>query len=265
MWKKLGGSLAVLLAVIAATLWLVLAHLDGDVLAAIEQDGSAATGTKVTVGSVHLSLVKGICVISGLTVDNPPGFSTPYALSLGEITIHASTRSLVAAVLDGSNLPGRGIFAGPIMIDEVNIDGPHIFYEVSGDGAALSLKSLNLGATSNLAALRQRAKAIAVKNPDQGPPQREIIRSLDVADGKVTVFAPLLKGRLLVEKLPLIHLSGIGAASGGVTTGQVCAQVLTAISAQAELEGAASLVKAIGSAATGPLGGAIADKIKSLF
>jgi hypothetical protein len=265
MWKKLGGSLAVLVAVIAVGLWLVLAHLDGDVLAAIEQDGSVATGTKVTVGSVYLSLLRGICVISGLTVDNPPGFSTPYALSLGEITIHGSTRSLVAAVLDGSNLPGRGFFGGPIVIDEVNIDRPHIFYEVSGDGAALSLKSLNLGATSNLAALQQGAKAIAVKNPDQGPPQKQIIRSLDVAGGKVSVFTSLLKGRLLVEKLPLIHLSGIGAATGGVTTGQVCGQVLTAISEQAELEGAASLVKAIGSAATGPLGGAIVNKIKSLF
>ena len=58
-----------------------------------------------------------------------------------------------------------------------------------------------------------------------------------------------------------IHLTGIGTANGGVTTGQLCEQVLTAITSQFTITGAASLVKAIGSAVTEPL----IDKLKSLF
>jgi hypothetical protein len=266
MWKKLTFGFAVLIAVIACALWLVLAHLDGDVQAAIEQDGSAATGTRVTVGRVDLSLLRGICVISGLKVDNPPGFSTPFALKLGDITIHAGTKSLLAVVLAGSGLPGRSLLGnGPIMIQQVDIDSPHILYEVSGNGKGLNLTSLNLGVDSNLSALQRGAKNIAAQNRHQEQPLRQIITSLDVSGGKVSVFTSLLKGKLLSVKLSRIHLSGIGQASGGATTGQICGQVLTAIAAEAELEGAISLVKTVGTSATVPLGGALLNKLKSLF
>jgi hypothetical protein len=71
----------------------------------------------------------------------------------------------------------------------------------------------------------------------------------------------LIKGPHLVEKLAPIHLTGIGATTGGVTTGQLCEQVVTAITSQSTTTGAASLVKAIGNAVTQPL----IDKLKSLF
>lgn len=86
----------------ATLAWYLLAHLGLTIQASIEKNAAAATGTRVAISRVEVSLSTGICIISGLTVSNPPGFNTPYALSLGTITIHATTGSLLEAILAAS-------------------------------------------------------------------------------------------------------------------------------------------------------------------
>jgi hypothetical protein len=251
MLKKIGLGLVSVLAVVIGALLYINARLDHFILAAIEKNGSAATGTAVTVGSVDISLIPGRAVITNLVVGNPPGFSTPYALALGTITLQADLASLL-----GSGLAG----GGPIIIDRISIDQPHIFYEVSGGADGISLKSLNFGAGSNLGVLQKNAETNA-KPTAAGQERKEIINDLYVTNGMISVSASLLKGRQLTEKLPVIHLSGLGAASGGDTHSQVVDQVISAITRQSALAGAPSLVRALGSAATETLG----NKLKSLF
>ena len=257
MWKKLLACVAVLLVILVALAWYLLAHLGLTIQAAIEKNAAAATGTRVAISRVEVSLFTGTCIISGLTVSNPPGFNTPYALSLGTITIHATTESLLEAILAASKLYNPG---HPIVIDAMNIDRPHIHYQVDIGGKPLSLASLGLG-TSNLAILQHDTQVRSAAAPETGTGPKEIIKDITITNGGISISTSLIKGPHLVEKLAPIHLTGIGAATGGVTTGQLCEQVLTAITSQSTLTGAASLVKAIGSAVTHPL----IDKLKSLL
>jgi hypothetical protein len=256
LWKKLLAGVAVLLVILVALAWYLLAHLGLTIQASIEKNAGAATGTRVAISRVEVSLFTGICIISGLTVSNPPGFNTPYALSLGTITIHATTGSLLMAILAASGLYSAG---HPIVIDEMNIDRPHVHYQVDIGGRPLSLASLGLG-SSNLALL-QHDTQVRSAALDTGPEPKEIIKDVTITNGGISISTSLIKGPHLVEKLAPIHLTGIGATTGGVTTGQLCEQVLTAITSQSTITGAASLVKAIGSAVTQPL----IDKLKSLF
>ncbi len=257
MWKKLLACVAMLLVILVVLAWYLLAHLGLTIQAAIEKKAAAATGTQVAISRVEVSLFTGTCIISGLTVSNPPGFNTPYALSLGTITIHATTASLLEAILAASRLynPGQ-----PIVIDAMNIDRPHIHYQVDLGGKPLSLASLGLG-SSNLAILQHDTQIRSAAAPDTGPDPKVIVRDITITHGGISISTSLIKGPHLVEKLAPIHLTGIGAATGGVTTGQLCEQVLTAITSQSTLTGAAALVKAIGSAVTHPL----IDELRSLF
>ncbi len=259
MWKKILAGVAVLLVILVALAWYLLAHLGLTIQASIEKNAAAATGTRVAISRVEVSLFSGICIISGLTVSNPPGFNTPYALSLRTITIHATTASLLEAILAASGLYSPG---HPIVIDEMNIDRPHIHYQIDLGGRPLSLASLGLG-SSNLAILQHdtQVRAAAAAAPDAGPAPKEIIRDVTITNGGIGISTSLIKGPHLVEKLAPIHLTGIGATTGGVTTGQLCEQLLTAITSQSTITGAASLVKAVGSAVTEPL----IDRLKSLF
>lgn len=257
MWKKLLAGVAVLLVILVALAWYLLAHLGLTIRSSIEKDAAAATGTRVAISRVEVSLFTGTCIISGLTVSNPPGFNTPYALSLGTITIHATTESLLEAILAASGLYSPG---HPIVIDEMNIDRPHIHYQVDIGGQPLSLASLGRS-SSNLAILQHDTQVRSAAAPDTGPEPKEIIKDITITNGGISISTSLIKGPHLVEKLAPIHLTGIGATSGGVTTGQLCEQVLTAITSQSTITGAASLVKAIGSAVTQPL----IDKLKSFF
>jgi hypothetical protein len=262
MWKKIGIGLAVLVIIIAGAAWYLFANLDHYIKAAIEKYGSSATQASVTIDSVNLSITSGTGAISGLIVGNPQGFYTPNAIAVGTITVQ----------LDTSTLRGTG----PIVIKEIDINQPHVTYEVNGGGKGLSLHSLNFNSNSNLAALQRNVQAYAAgpagtTNPappsttSTKPARKEIIDNLYVTGGQVGVSAPLLQGKTLTVPLPSIHLTGIGQASGGATAAQIAEQVLTAITNSAALTGAASLMKEIGAPATGPLGNAVGGKLKSLF
>jgi hypothetical protein len=84
--KKSLGILLVVVLVLAAAVWYFLAfRLDGVIEAQIEQAGSAALGTTVSVGSVQTDIRGGSLTISSITVANPPGFKNENALSLNGI------------------------------------------------------------------------------------------------------------------------------------------------------------------------------------
>jgi hypothetical protein len=255
MWRKIGIGLAVVVLVIAGAAWYLFANLDHYVKAAIEKYGSAATQATVSVDSVQLSLTSGQGTISGLSVGNPQGFSAPHALTVGAITVQVDTSTVTGD--------------GPIVIQSINVSQPRVTYQVLGGPGGLSLRSLNLHTRSNLSVLQSNVQAYAAgsgsASESSSPQRKEIIRDLYVTGGQVSVVASLLLGKTLTVPLPAIHLTNIGQSSGGVTAAQVGEQVLTAITSSAALAGAESLMKAVGSAATGPLGSAVGGKVKSLF
>lgn len=118
MKKTLLIIVVLVIVAIAGGVYYVLTNLDSLVKQAIEKYGSEATQTAVRVKGVNIRLQQASASISGLTVANPPGFNTPNAFSLGQI----ATRLDVKA----SNKTN-------VVIDEVRIKSPQVFYEVNAE------------------------------------------------------------------------------------------------------------------------------------
>ncbi len=223
MWKKIAAGIAILLIMVAAGGYYFLSNLNSIIRDAIGRYGSEATGTQVKAGNVSLSLTAGTGAISGLTVANPPGYSMPYALSLGHIAI----------ALDTSSLAGKG----PIIINSITIAQPQVSYELKG----LSPVS-NLGTIQ--AHLQNFAGNDAAAQPGaQGgmPARKEIIRSLTITGGQITALAPALASKPRTEPLPPLHFTNLGGPDGA-SPAQLGAQMLNIVLAKAVSAGAASLI-----------------------
>jgi hypothetical protein len=256
MWKKIGIGVAVLLIITAGAGWYLLSNLDSIIKAAISKYGSAATLTSVNVDGVKLSLTSGEGIVSGLIVGNPQGFTSPFAISVDSMTVQVDT----------STLAGNG----PIVIKTIYITQPHVTYEITA-GASLMGVSTN----SNLQAIQRNVQsttaAPAAPPPSSTPARKEIIQDLYVTGGEISLDAAVLKGNGITVPLPPIHLTNIGASSGGVTPAQVAGQILSAVIAQANRVGAAALERQVRAMATGALqgvGGApsnLGSQVKGLF
>ena len=62
-------------------------RLDGVVAATVERYGGAVTGTDVKVGGVDLALASGRADFAGITIGNPEGYDTDYAVRVGHATV----------------------------------------------------------------------------------------------------------------------------------------------------------------------------------
>jgi len=82
MFKKILIALIVLIAAIAAGLYVFSGKLDGIIKEAIETEGSAALGSQVKVSSVVTDFKQGRAEIAGLTISNPPGYQAANAIEL---------------------------------------------------------------------------------------------------------------------------------------------------------------------------------------
>lgn len=253
MLKKILIVLALLVIVIAGGVYYLWSNLDSLIKAAIERFGSEATQASVRVDKVNLSVTSGEGGISGLTVGNPAGFSTPRALSLGDIHVKLDTSTVTSPT---------------VVVKEIVITRPQVTYEQGASG-------------NNLQTLQKNAQAYAGKmtgggstapsSKPEGGGRKLIIEDLYVRDGQIAVSHSLLKGRELSASLPTIHLKDIGKAKGGATVPEVIDEVLGTIGQQASQVAAADLSKALGSAQEAVRGAAsgaastATERVKGLF
>lgn len=84
--KKILISLLAIAVVLIVVLWLTLSNLDSIVKSIIETTGSRIFDTPVKVETVEIQLQQGQATVRGLTVANPPGYSSEPAMEFGEIT-----------------------------------------------------------------------------------------------------------------------------------------------------------------------------------
>lgn len=134
--KITGVAVLLLILVIGGLIYYGLSNLDRFIKMAVEDFGSEAVGTEVTLRDVNVELQSGRIELLGLQVANPPGYTTDYAFALSQIAVQVQPGSLGA---------------DPIVVDEITIDGPSINAEerdltrtnltdladnLKGDGAA---------------------------------------------------------------------------------------------------------------------------------
>jgi len=228
-----GGAVAVIALIVAGIFLFVLSNLNDLVKTAVEEMGSDATKTKVTLREADISLRQAKGALRGLTVGNPPGFKTDHALSLGEVSVTLDPASIGEKV---------------IVLKEVVVMRPQVTYEYGQGGDNLNAIKKNVAATASPGG-QQRPAAGGPSAPASAPAKKDeqkvIIENLYVRNGEVTVSASLLEGRKVSAGLPDIHLKDVGKGKGGASP----ADVAQALIAQIEQ----SAIKAVGAIDGGAL------------
>jgi len=201
MMKKVMIGVAALAVIAVGLLVFVWSNLDSIVKTSIQTYGSEATKTEVSVADVKLQMKSGQATIRGLKVGNPAGFSDPNIFELGDI----STKIDVSTIRQN-----------PIIIDEVMINAPAVFYEINKSGASnVDVLKKNLGGSASSAG-----------DSAGSEPFKMIIRKLVVQGSKAKVRIAALGNAEQTVNLPRIQLTDIGKKSGGATAAEV-AQILS--------------------------------------
>jgi len=220
--KKVLIAVVVLVVVVVAGVFVLYSNLDSIVKAAVEDVGSKATGTEVTLNEVSLSPTSGEGALRGFTLGNPQGYKTPSAMRFGEVKVK----------LDVASLTGD-----TVTVREVVITAPEVTYELSDTGGS-NIQTIQKNVEQYTGAGAKGGQAPGGGGTSGQPPAEEggkklIIERLRIDDGSVRVSAPMLnQDRTL--KLPPVELSGIGKKTNGATAAEVAEQVIGAIAAQAQ-------------------------------
>jgi uncharacterized protein involved in outer membrane biogenesis len=200
---------ALVLLVAAGVLVSVLTNLNTIVKAAIERYGSQATRTAVNVSSVTIELASGRGALTGLSVANPSGFISKNIFLLKQVSVKIAVKSLSG---------------GPIVIDQVRVEGPQVFFDMNGSGATnIEVLKKNLESSELVPAGRPSRQ--------QEKEARLVIRKFVFESGKVHVNVPHPYEKTTVN-LPRLELTNIGG-SGGVTAAQAAKIIATALAEEA--------------------------------
>jgi hypothetical protein len=207
--------LIAVLAVIAIAVGVALRYgsgrLDSAVVSTIERYGSAVTGTDVDVGSVALALTAGRADLADLTVANPRGYDTDYAVRVDSATVELDVGSL----------------AGEVPVVE----------ELVLDGALINAEQRD--AASNLTDIQKHATASS-GDAEAGEPGRIIVNRFRLRNARVLLTTQLLDEP---EELPLsdVVVSNIGSSTGGATYSEAAEAMLMPVIAAARAAAAQRL------------------------
>lgn len=191
--------------------------LDSVVASTVERYGSAVTGTDVSVEGVDLALTAGRAELAGLTVENPPGYDTDYAVHVGRASVTLDIGSLATDV--------------PVIEDLVL------------DGALINAEQRDAG--SNLTDIQRHATASS--GDEAGEPGRIVVERFRLVDARVLITSEYLS---TPEELPLrdVVVENIGAGIGGVTYSEAAEAMLTPVLAAARTAVSERLREAAGQA-----------------
>ncbi|HXY55478.1 MAG TPA: hypothetical protein VEM40_12490 [Nitrospirota bacterium] len=198
--------LALILA-IAGTAVYVLTNLNSIVKAAIEKYGSQATKTDVRVSAVKIKLRNGEGAVLGLKVANPAGFSFPFIITLDDIAVQIEPRSVKSR---------------PIVIDNILISGPEVFYEMKENG------------TTNVDVMKQNltpSGSPSEEQPQQSSRGKAIklnVKKLVFEKGMVHVRIAKLVDKPYTVELPRLELTDIGK-HGGATPSEIARLMATTL------------------------------------
>ncbi len=182
---------------IGAYLWINAGSIVEQV---IERVGTEATGTSVDVASLDLNLAERAAAIHGFTIANPQGYANPNAFTLDEISVEVESVS-------------RDL----IVLREVVVASPQVFYEIAEQGTNID------AIRNNIDAYQQRLGGGGGGSGGGSSSETKIIIDrLRFTGGQVFASGA---GQEVNVDLPPLTLTDLGRASGGETAGQIAAQI----------------------------------------
>jgi hypothetical protein len=230
--KKIVPALIVLALVAGGLFFWLSSNIDGLIKSAIETYGSDMTRASVKVGAVKVAPADGKGAISNLSIGNPAGFKTAYALKAARIEIDIDLASVAKDV---------------IVIRRINVVAPDVIYE---NGATMT----------NFDALQKNIASYLGTSEGKGG-QKLIVDRLTIVDGKAEASAEFMKGQTVSVPLPNITLRNLGRAKGGVTAGELGQEVIGAVETKLKVKvNFDSMMQSAKKAA-----GSIGNTIKGLF
>lgn len=198
-------------AVVGVGVYVLVSSLDSVVKAAVEQIGSDATGTQVSLNNVEISPTSGFGALRGFRMTNPKGFAEGDAFKFDEISVTIDVTT---------------VLSDPVVIKEIVIDKPEITYAI-GDGTS-NVDEIQKNVNDYAGAGGESSGGGASEGPNL------IIQDLYMRNGTVTVSAPAMTKETLSAPLPDIHLTNIGEEGRGATPGEVARQTMAAVAASAK-------------------------------
>ena len=196
MSKIILGFVVVLVVAVAGAGYYLMQNLDGIVKSLIEEVGTEVTNAQVRVREVKVNLAEGKATLNGLTVANPPGFSTEPLFTLDNISVAIDTSSLT----------------GPVyLIEEISIDGVHVLAEQKGT-------------TTNVQKFMEGMPESDAQDDvsDTGTSEVDIklaISRIDFSDGTMELRSDQI-GNQSIE-LKTLQLRNIGTPENGLTPDEV--------------------------------------------
>lgn len=203
MKKKLLYLLLAGVALVVVGLIVLVSRLDTLIKNGVATVGSKMTQTEVRLDGVKLSLLGGRGQIRGFLVGNPPGYKSPSALRLGELSLELVPKSL---------------FSDKIHVRSIAMVGPEITLEGG-------LKENNL--TKILANVQQFSGPGATnQTASTGAPKKLQVDAITVRGAKVTASLNALGGQPLSYTLPDLELSNLGQGPEGITPAELTQRLL---------------------------------------
>lgn len=205
MFRFIGKLLLAILILLIIAIVAIYFYLGSVVKWGVEKYVPPITGTKVTVGSVNISLLKGTFNIKNLVIGNPNGFNSEKAISVGRIYVKMDVKSLTKPT---------------IVIPEILIDQPQAGIEAT-TRQGLNLIALKKNVDRYLAESAQNATT--QKTTDKKEAEKKVvIGSLNITNSSVKMFA---FNQDMTVPLPNISKKNIGKSSSR-TISQSIAEVL---------------------------------------
>tara|TARA_R110002073_G_scaffold62148_5_gene156073 strand:- start:198 stop:935 length:738 start_codon:yes stop_codon:yes gene_type:complete len=196
MIKKILISVVLLLLLVGGG---VFFYLDSIVKNGIEVVGSRVLGTAVTVDSVLVSPISGQGSISGLRVENPEGFDSPYAFELDSVSVNIDVNSLFSDVVE---------------IESVTIMQPIITYET---------KITTDNIRTLLSNLPESAAASGSPVEATEPTQQVVIREFHMLGSQLNFVSAVVSAPITLAD---IEIRNIGAEGGSTSAANAIRVVL---------------------------------------
>ncbi len=248
LWKLLAG-IALLLVIAVVALYLTI---DSIAKAGIQAGGRYALGVDTRVDSVGVSLLRGDLSASGIAIDNPAGYTTPWLLHASRCNVDVKTGTLFSQVIE---------------IPLIEIDGLELNIEPKGGTNNVSevvdhIKSLGSGVKKE-GGRRVKIDTIVLTNLTanvHGTPVGTVavkVPRIELKDVTEDSAQGVLVGEVMARLFPAV-IAGVLDKGKGIIPADLAGQLTTDVAAAAKSvgEGASKLVgqtgelgKSIGKAA----------------
>lgn len=199
--------------VVASGIYLYM-NMGGIARQITERIASDALGVPVTLGGMDISLENKKVVVTDIRIANPPGYSKPYAMTIGSVTVagESFSRELLTFAM-------------------IDVDNTNVNLEVTPNGTNLGDMKKNTEKVAQKAGSGAPNPSAGAGKPAaaKGGDMKVIIRTVALTHTQLNPSVTLVQKDLAYVNVPDIRLQGIGEKENGVLAGEAVAQVLGAV------------------------------------